>query len=147
MEDGALGIGASAGRGPRLIPEIMASTCARVGCGGVGMVMAGRGDSGAGGANGDRVGGGAAAGAGALKGAADRVDAIGAGGDAGAVAEWGGAAEKSSSILPRSPMAMTPPHTEQRARTPASGIFPGSTRNTDPHSGHATFIAQPLSSC
>ena len=53
------------------------------------------------------------------------------------------ASAKSSSIRPDSPMAITPPHTEQRARMPASGTFAGSTRNTVPHSGQPTFIAAP----
>lgn len=48
---------------------------------------------------------------------------------------------KSSSIAPCSPIAITPPHTEQRARIPACGIFVGSTRKTEPHSAHVTFIA------
>ena len=37
-------------------------------------------------------------------------------------------------------MTMTPPHTEQRARTLEPGSLAGSTRNTDRHSGHVTFI-------
>lgn len=37
-------------------------------------------------------------------------------------------------------IAMTPPHTEQRARTPLAGTFAGSTRNTERQSGHATVI-------
>jgi hypothetical protein len=101
----------------RLMPESSASTCARDGCGGVGIVIAGRGGSGAGDA--------------AL--CADRVALC---------AATGCGAAKSSSIRPRSPIAITPPHTEQRARTPASGIFAGSTRKMDPHSGQTTFIAR-----
>ena len=38
------------------------------------------------------------------------------------------------------PMVITPPQTEQRARTPVGGILVGSTRNTERHSGHETFI-------
>jgi hypothetical protein len=41
-------------------------------------------------------------------------------------------------------IAMTPPHTAHRARTEAPGIFPGSMRKTDRHSGQATFIAAPF---
>jgi hypothetical protein len=37
-------------------------------------------------------------------------------------------------------IAMIAPQTEQRARTPADGTFAGSTRNTEWHSGHVTFI-------
>jgi hypothetical protein len=37
-------------------------------------------------------------------------------------------------------IAMIAPQTEQRARTPAVGTFAGSTRNTEWHSGHVTFI-------
>ena len=39
-----------------------------------------------------------------------------------------------------SPIAITPPHTEQRARTPPSGILAGSTRKIEPHSGQIAFI-------
>ena len=49
-------------------------------------------------------------------------------------------AVKSSSMRPRSPIAITPPHTEHRARTPASGILAGSTRKTELHSGQVTFM-------
>ena len=52
----------------------------------------------------------------------------------------GADAVKSSSMRPRSPIAITPPHTEHRARTPASGILAGSTRNTELHSGQVTFM-------
>src|SRR6185312_9896697 len=105
----------------RLIPESNASTCARDGCGGVGMVVAGRGDSGEGAAPAP------------ARAATPPCAAAGCG------------EAKSSSMRPRSPMAITPPHTEHRARTPASGIFAGSTRKIDPHSGQTTFIA-PFSS-
>ena len=37
-------------------------------------------------------------------------------------------------------IVITPPHTEQRARTLVSASFAGSTRNTERHSGHVTFI-------
>lgn len=40
-------------------------------------------------------------------------------------------------------MPMTPPHTEQRARTPVAGTLAGSTRNTERHSGHETVITRP----
>jgi hypothetical protein len=53
------------------------------------------------------------------------------------VAAGGGA--NSSSIGAPAPTMMTPPHTEQRARTPPDGTFAGSTRNTELHSGHETF--------
>ncbi|HEU6452739.1 MAG TPA: hypothetical protein VFT57_15070 [Gemmatimonadaceae bacterium] len=65
-------------------------------------------------------------------------------GAAGAATVDGRAASpKSSSMRPDSPIAITPPHTEQRARIPATGIFAGSTRKMVPHSGHPTFIARP----
>ncbi len=38
---------------------------------------------------------------------------------------------------------ITPPQTEQRARTPPSGTFAGSTRKTDRQSGHVTFNSPP----
>jgi hypothetical protein len=41
-------------------------------------------------------------------------------------------------------MAMTPPHTEQRARTPVAGTFAGSTRKTDRQSGQETVIVPAL---
>ncbi len=50
-----------------------------------------------------------------------------------------GAGANSSSIGAPAPTMMTPPHTEQRARTPPDGTFAGSTRNTELHSGHETF--------
>jgi hypothetical protein len=38
---------------------------------------------------------------------------------------------------------ITPPQTEQRARTPPSGTFAGSTRKIERQSGHVTFTAPP----
>jgi len=49
----------------------------------------------------------------------------------------------SSSIELPAPIVITPPQTEQRARRPSSGIFAGSTRKTDRHSGHETFTSPP----
>lgn len=49
-------------------------------------------------------------------------------------------AVKSVSIRPVEPIGITPPHTEQRARTPDTGTLAGSTRKTDPHSGQETFM-------
>ena len=49
----------------------------------------------------------------------------------------------SSSIELPAPSMITPPHTEQRARRPVAGIFVGSTRNTERHSGHETFTCPP----
>ena len=39
---------------------------------------------------------------------------------------------------------MTPPHTEQRARTPVAGTFAGSTRKTERQSGHETVMVRDL---
>ncbi len=64
-------------------------------------------------------------------GATCATDATGATGATGATAAIGAA------------MAMMPPHTEQRARTPTVGTLDGSTRNTDRHSGHETFTTPP----
>jgi hypothetical protein len=50
-----------------------------------------------------------------------------------------GVGANSSSIGAPAPTMMTPPHTEQRARTPPDGTFAGSTRKTELHSGHETF--------
>jgi len=98
-----------------------AANAACIGCGGVGIDTGGRGGSGA--DTDGRWRGGVTA-------------SCDADADAGAGAE----AVKSSSMRPRSPIAITPPHTEQRARTPARGIFAGSTRNTELHSGQVTFM-------
>lgn len=49
---------------------------------------------------------------------------------------------KSSAIVEPPPTGITPPQTEQRARTDAA-IFAGSTRNTDRHSGQLTFTSPP----
>ena len=92
-----------------------AANPACIGCGGVGIDTGGRGGSGA------------------------DTDGRWRGGVA-AICGDGADAVKSSSMRPRSPMPITPPHTEQRARTPASGIFAGSTRNTELHSGQVTFM-------
>lgn len=48
----------------------------------------------------------------------------------------------SSAKAPSRETVITPPHTEQRARTSA-GTFAGSTRKTEEHSGHATFTDPP----
>jgi hypothetical protein len=53
--------------------------------------------------------------------------------------EIGDAAKSAASCAPRE-MVMTPPHTEQRARTLAAGTLSGSTRKTERHSGHTAFI-------
>ncbi|HEV7706354.1 MAG TPA: hypothetical protein VGO46_18805 [Gemmatimonadaceae bacterium] len=86
-----------------------------IGCGGVGIETGGRGGSGA--ATDGRWR------AGVCDGCGNGVEAV-----------------KSSSMRPRSPIAITPPHTEHRARTPASGILAGSTRKTELHSGQVTFM-------
>ena len=49
----------------------------------------------------------------------------------------------SSSLARPAPRMTTPPHTEQRARTPVAGILVGSTRNTERHSGQETFTCPP----
>lgn len=43
-------------------------------------------------------------------------------------------------------MEITPPQTEQRARTPVAGTFAGSTRKTERHSGQETVIVSILRS-
>jgi hypothetical protein len=48
---------------------------------------------------------------------------------------------KSSFAGPSAAMAMTPPHTAQRARTPGAGTRAGSTLNTERQSPQVTFIA------
>jgi hypothetical protein len=45
----------------------------------------------------------------------------------------------SSAAAPLREIAMTPPHTAQRARTALPGMREGSTLKTDRHSGHETF--------
>ena len=49
---------------------------------------------------------------------------------------------KSSVQLRVAVIGMMPPHTEHRARTPGPGTRAGSTRNTDWHSGHETFMTR-----
>jgi hypothetical protein len=49
---------------------------------------------------------------------------------------------KSSVQLREAVIGMIPPQTEQRARTPGPGTRAGSTRNTDWHSGHETFMTR-----
>ena len=51
---------------------------------------------------------------------------------------------KSSVQLRAVVIEMIPPHTEHRARTPGPGTLAGSTRNTDWHSGHETFMTRRL---
>jgi len=51
--------------------------------------------------------------------------------------------ENSSSIEDPAEIVMTPPQTEQRARTMADGTFAGSTRKTERHSGQETFTCPP----
>jgi hypothetical protein len=50
----------------------------------------------------------------------------------------------SSAIDSSTPIFITPPHTEQRARTPREGTLEGSTRKIDRHSGHETFTSPPV---
>ena len=117
--------------------------------GGVGVRGDAVGAADAGGGNGARaggiVGGAAAADAATENGAAGLgvgATIAGAGADvidAGAAAAWCFGGPNSSSTEVPAPTVITPPHTEQRARTPEAGIFPGSTRKTDRHSGHETF--------
>ena len=49
---------------------------------------------------------------------------------------------KSSVQLRAVVIGMIPPQTEQRARMPGPGTRAGSTRNTDWHSGHETFMTR-----
>ncbi len=49
---------------------------------------------------------------------------------------------KSARASPPAAMVITPPQTEQRARTLAEGILAGSTRKTERHSGHTTFMSR-----
>src|SRR5439155_10814492 len=50
----------------------------------------------------------------------------------------------SAACAPSLDTVITPPQTAQRARTIARGIFAGSTRKTERHSGQATFTAPPF---
>src|SRR5687767_5886856 len=86
------------------------------------------------------------------KGATPGVGGAGVGIRAG-VGDWGRGAgraagvaaarpsAKSFSMAPPFPIVITPPQTLHRARTPAVGIFAGSTRKTDRHSGQETFTS------
>ena len=63
------------------------------------------------------------------------------GGGVGGAGAGGGAATAAASGLPSRCTPKTALHTEQRARTPASGTLAGSTRNTVAQLGQVTFIA------
>jgi hypothetical protein len=63
-----------------------------------------------------------------------------------AAAKPGGSAERTvpnSSRAPSRATVMTPPQTAQRARTIPAGIFTGSIRKIDRHSGQVTFTGPP----
>ena len=64
-------------------------------------------------------------------------------GDRGAAATGAVFDENSSSIDEPAEIVMTPPHTEQRARTVVEGTFAGSTRKIERHSGQETFTSPP----
>lgn len=77
-----------------------------------------------------------------------------AGTAAGEICAWGRAgwrltalatagAANSSRPPPAPAIVITPPQTEHRARATAMGIFAGSTRNTERHSGQVTFMPSP----
>ena len=78
---------------------------------------------------------------------------LGAAGSAGAARGAALADDRATDVAPAdansarasSPAAivMTPPQTEQRARTLVSGTFDGSTRKIDRHSGQVTFMTFP----
>ena len=127
--------GALAGRG-----------AAGAGRGGVRGLRGGGGTTAAGAANSRTgTGEGAAAPTGSRTGAlAGATGAAGVRGIADTTAIAGG--PNSSSIELPAPRMITPPHTEQRARRPVAGIFVGSTRNTERHSGQETFTSPPSQS-
>jgi len=107
-------------------------------------VVIGRGATGGTGGTNGGVAGRATGRAVAAGGVANRGGALGATGATGADATTGCAVgANSSSIELPAPIVMTPPQTEQRARRPKAGIFVGSTRNTDRHSGQETFTSPP----
>lgn len=86
-----------------------------------------------------RDAGDAAAGVAVGQASAGPAPAVAPGAAAGTAATGVDGAANSSSIGAAAPTMMTPPQTEQRARTPADGTFSGSTRKTELHSGHETF--------
>src|SRR5690606_21294678 len=141
--DGAAGVANGAGAGAAAVAAGVANGAATagVGCVAAGAVL--RGATGVGRA-GEIASGGAAGvglGAGIAAGAAEGVAAKA--GVRGAAADGAGAAGTSAkSALGAAVLTtrMIPPHTEQRARTPDSGTFAGSTRKTLRHSGQLTFI-------
>jgi hypothetical protein len=109
-------------------------------------VVIGRGGTGGtnGGVAGRTTGRAAAGGVSVRGGVGDALGATGVMGATGADATAGcGVGANSSSIELPAPIVMTPPQTEQRARRPNAGIFVGSTRNTDRHSGQETFTSPP----
>lgn len=104
-------------------------------CAGAGATPRGVADGPPSGAAGDRRGIGTAARARTGRTPAG-VDAMGAASGARAVV-----AGRSSPHWTAAPTAMSPPHTEHRARMATLVIFAGSTLKTDRHSGQDTFIA------
>lgn len=66
-------------------------------------------------------------------------------GDIGVAARFGDADGAALADPPGT--AITPPHTEQRARTPSAGTFAGSIRKTDRHSPQVTFTRPPRQPC
>ena len=136
---GAAGVGSSGARA-----SVGAATDAATG----GEEAAG--GTGGGGPGGDGGAGTAGAGAGATAdgsggagrgagGASSTCEDAGRAGKAPARSSRGRAGAKSSPAPARGAMVITPPHTEQRARTDAGGILAGSTRKTERHSGQETF--------
>ncbi|MEP6729968.1 MAG: hypothetical protein ABJE10_04980, partial [bacterium] len=94
----------------------------------------------------DVLGGGGAAGAGVIACTAAAVVGVGIRGAsadavvAAVLADGADAAANSLCASAPAAIVITPPHTEQRARTLAAASFAGSTRNTERHSGQVTFI-------
>lgn len=143
--DGCTGRGGAAGgTGCRTGVEKLGTT-------GVAMIGVGAAEAGTGGGGwtaGRATTGVGAAGAGGSGGAAG-VGGVGGAGGAGGAAMGGamgtpaGAVAKSARASAIELIVMIPPQTEHRARTAPDGIFAGSTRNTELHSGQLTFMRCP----
>ena len=138
--DGDPGTGVAGGVGVRVATAAMAAAEGRTAGVGVGVTIpsaARPGEiCGAGGATGAAYDGAATdAGGGAFATAGELSDGV-------ANADCTTPAEALVTITGNVPpaMAITAPHTEQRARTPLAGTFAGSTRNTERQSGQATVI-------
>ncbi len=138
---GTAGDGATGAPKAGMLGEGSAGGAERIGASAICVIDGGVGARGAG-ASGAACG--AACGAASGAGATARGGAADTAANAGADVDDEVAAPANSARASSPPaIVITPPHTEQRARTLADGTFDGSTRKIDRHSGQETFMTSP----